>query len=60
MQLAVTMHWLPLILPALACCLPMQTGLMATVFDLQRPAEQWGVGGTPLVSMMALEIKGGK
>ncbi|GAB4813047.1 hypothetical protein N2152v2_000093 [Parachlorella kessleri] len=37
-----------------------QTGLMATVFNLQRPAEDWGIGGTPLVSMMHMEWRKGK
>lgn len=33
---------------------------MATVFGLQKPAAEWGVGGTPLLSMMNMERKGGK
>ena len=28
---------------------------MATISQLNKPASEWGVGGTPLVSMMNLE-----
>ena len=37
---------------------PLQTGMMATVFELQKKAEEWGVGGTPLLSMMEINAKG--
>lgn len=37
-----------------------QTGLMATLSNLSAPAKQWGVGGTPLPSMMAIEHRKGK
>ncbi|GAB4824078.1 hypothetical protein N2152v2_011124 [Parachlorella kessleri] len=36
-----------------------QTGLMATISNLSAPAEEWGCGGTPLVSMMTLKRKAG-
>lgn len=36
------------------------TGMMATVSDLAKPAIDWTVGGTPLVSMMNLERRKGK
>ncbi|PRW56738.1 pyrophosphate--fructose 6-phosphate 1-phosphotransferase subunit beta [Chlorella sorokiniana] len=37
-----------------------QTGVMATVSELQLPASQWTVGGTPLLSMMHLERRAGR
>ena len=37
-----------------------QTGLMATIYDLHLPSSQWQAGGTPLVSMMAVERRKGK
>ncbi|KAI7839309.1 hypothetical protein COHA_007007 [Chlorella ohadii] len=37
-----------------------QTGVMATVAELQLPATQWTVGGTPLLSMMHLERRAGR
>lgn len=36
-----------------------RTGYMATVSDLQRPAAEWRVGGTPLASLMCLERRHG-
>ncbi|KAI3428271.1 hypothetical protein D9Q98_006650 [Chlorella vulgaris] len=36
-----------------------RTGMMATVFSLQLHATEWGVGGTPLLSMMHLERRAG-
>ena len=37
-----------------------KTGLMATVGQLGRPAQEWTVGGTPLTSLMCLERRKGK
>eukprot|EP00887_Chlorella_sp_A99_P005505 scaffold1.g5505.t1 len=37
-----------------------RTGLMANVTNMARPAREWGIGGTPLVSMMHLERRSGK
>lgn len=37
-----------------------QTGLMATIYDLHLPSSKWQAGGTPLVSMMAVERRKGK
>ena len=37
-----------------------KTGLMATVSQLGRPAQEWTVGGTPLTSLMCLERRKGK
>ncbi|PSC71535.1 pyrophosphate-fructose 6-phosphate 1-phosphotransferase subunit beta [Micractinium conductrix] len=37
-----------------------QTGLMATVSNLDQPANKWSVGGTPLLSMMHLERRSGR
>lgn len=37
-----------------------RTGLMATISDLNRTVCEWGVGGTPLVSLMHLERRAGK
>lgn len=37
-----------------------KTGLMATVSQLGRPAQDWTVGGTPLTSLMCLERRKGK
>ncbi|EFN58046.1 hypothetical protein CHLNCDRAFT_34452 [Chlorella variabilis] len=37
-----------------------RTGLMATVSNLQQPANKWTVGGTPLLSMMHLERRSGR
>lgn len=36
------------------------TGLMATVARLAGPAQQWAVGGAPLVDMMVMERRKGK
>lgn len=33
---------------------------MATITNLSSPAKDWGVGGTPLPSMMAIEHRKGK
>jgi hypothetical protein len=33
---------------------------MATISDLNRTVCEWGVGGTPLVSLMHLERRAGK
>lgn len=37
-----------------------KTGLMATISDMNKTADEWGVGGTPLVSMMTIERRSGK
>ncbi|KAL4443800.1 hypothetical protein ABPG75_011537 [Micractinium tetrahymenae] len=37
-----------------------QTGLMATVSNLQHAASEWTVGGTPLLAMMHLERRSGR
>ena len=37
-----------------------QTGVMASVANLQAPAHDWSVGGTPLLSMMHMERRAGR
>lgn len=37
-----------------------RTGVMATATDLHLPSRRWRVGGTPLVTMMNMELRHGK
>jgi pyrophosphate--fructose-6-phosphate 1-phosphotransferase len=45
---------------AAALCTGGATGMMATVSNLEQPAVNWCVGGTPLVSLMCIERRHGK
>lgn len=36
------------------------TGVMVSISDLHKPAQEWLVGGAPLVSLMTIELRKGK